>query len=383
MRLKLFSNRRASHLLRSLGALLLVLFAATAKGRPDLGLPPVTPLSKHGDSPAAVALGKALFFERKLSVNNTLSCAMCHIPEQGFAQNELATSVGLEGRVVKRNAPTILNVGYLSSLFHDGREMSLETQVWSPLLSDREMGNHSIGYVLEKVATLEDYASEFEAVYGELNIQTLGSALAAYQRSLVAGNSAFDAWYFEKDQHALSESAQKGFTLFNRHGCASCHTINDSYALFTDEAFHNTGIGHERTMSPKNGTRVVRLSETIVIETEEEFEGEVFNDLGRYEITGDPADRWRYRTPSLRNVALTAPYMHDGSMGTLREVIDFYMQGGFDSPDMDPRMLPFTLDEEEISQLTAFLHSLTSREMDRLVREARHDESHQEWPRNE
>ena len=354
----------------SLWQLLLLLTALLPRaGHCDsgFGLPPL----QYKDSPGAIALGRDLFLDRRLSVNNTLSCAMCHIPEQGFAQNELATSVGLEGRAIKRNAPTLLNIAYMDRLFHDGREMTLENQIWSPLLSEREMGNHSVGLVLRKVTELPGYRSHFEREYGSLDIMTLGSALAAYQRSLVAGDSGFDRWYFGKDENAVSEDAKTGFGLFRRHGCAGCHTIGDDHALFTDQQFHNTGIGYERSMETKPGTRIVKLAETITIETEEAFEGEVFNDLGRYEVTGKPEDRWRYRTPTLRNLALTAPYMHDGSMPSLHEVLEYYIQGGFGGPNQTPQIQPITLDEQEKRQLLAFLDSLTSPHIAALVNATR------------
>ncbi len=345
----------------------ILLLPLTALAERDLGMP-----SQQLDaSDSVITLGKRLFFDRRLSVNGTLSCGMCHIPEQGFTQNQLATPVGLEGKAVKRNSPTLLNVGYLEVLFHDGREFSLENQVWSPLLSPREMGNLSIGLVLERIGYLDNYKAEFERHLGELNAITVGQALAAYQRSLVAADSPFDRWHFGGDESAVSAEAKKGFTLFHRHGCSNCHLIGKSEALFMDHDFHNTGIGFEASMTTKAGQKVVRLTETITITTDETFEGEVFNDLGRYEVTGTPADRWRYRTPTLRNIALTAPYMHDGSMTTLEQVIDFYMQGGIPNPGLDQRMLPFTLNESEMKAMIAFLESLTSSHIDDLITEAR------------
>jgi len=345
-----------------------MLVALSATGRPDLGLPD-RPSGQA--SPELATLGKALFFDRRLSVNGTLSCAMCHVPEQGFAQNQLATPVGLEGRAVKRNSPSLLNVAWQQHLFHDGREFTLENQVWSPLLSPREMGNLSIGLVLEKVGSLDDYAERFSAMEGGLNAHNLGRALAAYQRTLIAADSPFDRWFFSDDEDAVSDDAKAGFELFRNLGCSSCHLVNSEHAMFQDDQFHNTGLGRERAMNDKPGTRVIQLTETISITTDEEFEGEVFNDLGRYEVTGRVEDRWRYRTPTLRNVALTAPYMHDGSMPDLEAVIRFYMQGGFDDEHRDARIVPFALDKEEIASMIAFLESLTSSHIEKLIDDAR------------
>lgn len=346
---------------------LLLLVPGFSAADPGLGLP-------EQPVPAAdsvVTLGKKLFFDRRLSINNTLSCAMCHIPEQGFAQNQLATPVGLEGKAIKRNSPTLLNVSHQRVLFHDGREFSLENQVWSPLLSPREMGNLSIGLVIEKIRGLDDYERAFAESLGDIDAITIGKALAAYQQTLIAADSDFDRWYFNREDAALTAEAKKGFTLFNRHGCSGCHLIGESEALFTDHEFHNTGIGFERSMSTRAGQKVIRLTDTVTITTDETFEGEVFNDLGRYEVTGDPADRWRYRTPTLRNITLTAPYMHDGSLATLNDVIDFYMQGGITNPGLDEQMLPFTLNNAEVTALIAFLESLTSPHIDELIRQAR------------
>ena len=157
---------------------------------PPLGLPAMRLAADNLPTEAKIALGRKLFFDRRLSFNGTLSCAMCHIPEQGFAQNELATPVGIEGRSVKRNAPGLYNVAYRTVLFHDGRERTLESQIWSPLLAVNEMGNPSIGTVLEKLSALEGYQSEFVRVFGEgINVVTLGRALASYQRALLSADS--------------------------------------------------------------------------------------------------------------------------------------------------------------------------------------------------
>ncbi len=334
-------------------ALALALGCSPALFASSSGLPDVKQAS-----PGLIDLGKQLFFDRRLSVNGTLSCGMCHIPEQGFTQNQLTTPVGIEGRKVKRNSPTLLNVAFRNPLFFDGREFTLENQIWSPLLHPREMGNLSVGSVLKRIAGMDPYLSRFEALFPEgLTIQTLGQAIAAYEKTLVAGNSPFDRWYFGGDSSALTPDARNGYRLFVQHGCPQCHTIGSGEAQFTDDDFHNTGIGYERSM-------VTRRSSAL-------FETESLNDLGRYELTGDPADKWKYRTPTLRNIALTAPYMHDGSFPSLESVVRFYMRGGISHEGLDERIRPFSLTEREIAQLVIFLESLTSPAVESLVRDAR------------
>ncbi|MBI4695383.1 MAG: SCO family protein [Gammaproteobacteria bacterium] len=337
---------------------------------PQLGLPPLrAPLP----GAAQIALGRRLFYDRRLSLNDTLSCAMCHVPEQGFTSNETSTPVGIEGRNVRRNAPTILNVGLLDRLFHDARERSLDQQIWGPLLATNEMGNPAIGVVLDKLSALPDYTAEFEAAFPGrgLGVETLGAALAAYERTLVAGGSAFDRWHYAHDAQAMSEAAQRGFALFTgKAGCAGCHTIGADSALFSDQALHNTGLGYARAMAEAPAEREVLLAPGTRLAVEAHTPPPDGNDLGRYEITQDPADRWRYRTPPLRNVALTAPYMHDGSLPDLDAVIAYYDAGGVPNEGLDARIRPLGLTAGERADLRAFLESLTGGDVEALVRDA-------------
>ena len=318
-------------------------------------------------------LGKRLFFDRRLSVNGTLSCAMCHIPEQGFTQNQLSTPVGLKGRSVKRNSPTLINVAYRKILFFDGREFTLENQVWSPLLNAREMGNVSIGSVIRRLQDLDDYNAGFNKIYADgITATTIGRALAAYERTLIAAGSPFDQWYFGKQVSAVSKAVKDGFALFIRHGCGNCHTVEDKHAQFTDDDFHNTGIGYARSMLGQvRETKIIQLAETISIQTSGLFKGDSLNDLGRYEMTGLATDRWKYRTPTLRNITLTPPYMHDGSLSTLDEVIAFYVNGGIVNDGLDEKIKPLKLNSSEIRQLILFLHSLTSPHVQELIKDAR------------
>ena len=218
--------------------------------QPPLGLP-AAPIPKNNPiNSEKIALGRKLFFDRRLSHNNTFSCAMCHIPEQGFSSNEMATAVGIEGQTVRRNSPTIYNAAYASLLFHDGRENTLEQQVWGPLLAKNEMGNPSVGYVVDKIKSLEDYQSLFEQSFGvQANMMNIGQALASYERSLNSANSPFDRWFFGKQTDAVNSETKKGYQLFiGKAKCSQCHHINQSFALFTDNQLHNTGIGYQETM---------------------------------------------------------------------------------------------------------------------------------------
>ncbi len=343
---------------------------------PPLGLPPIPVPDDNPVTADKVQLGRKLFFDRRLSPNNTVSCAMCHVAEQGFSQNELRRPVGFEGRSVRRNAPTIYNTAYLERLFHDGRETSLENQVWAPLLANNEMGNLSIGVVIERIQSLDDYSERFRKAFGRgPDMQTIGMALASYERVLVSGDSPFDRWYYAKQDSALDSSAKRGFEIFRGKGrCVACHTVTQDFALFTDGKFHNTGIGYFATMRPVDEEFDVLLAPGQVERVESDLERstgtERFRDLGRYEVTGMPEDRWRYRTPTLRNVALTAPYMHDGSLTTLRDVLDFYNRGGVPNEVLDPLIEPLGLSAVEIEDLLAFLRSLTGSNVDVLVSDA-------------
>lgn len=340
-------------------------------GPPPLGLPFVEVPKTNPLTDIKIALGKQLFFDRRLSFNGTLSCAMCHIPEQGFSQNELATPVGFEGRSGKRNSPTLLNVAYRRVLFHDGRELSLENQIWSPLLNPAEMANPSIGIVLARIEKLTDYPCRFQEAFGKgPTVETVGMALASYQRTLLSGNSAFDRWRFAGEKNAMTREARKGFKQFVDKGCSGCHLINDRYADFTDDDFHDTGIGYYQSMLAKESpTRQVSLAPGVQVEAS--IKSPRVNDLGRYEATGNSIDRWKYRTPTLRNVALTPPYMHDGSLPTLTDVINHYNNGGIPHPGQDPRIVPLGLQSSDIRNLVVFLEALTGDNVAELIRQAR------------
>ena len=344
--------------------------------KPPLGLPAVPVPANNPLTKEKISLGRKLFYDRRLSLNNTFSCAMCHVPEQGFTSNEMATAVGIEGRTVRRNSPTLYNIAYARSLFHDSRETTLEQQIWAPLLAHNEMANPSIGYVIEKINNSADYNGLFKEAFGkEPSMETVGMAIASYERTLNSANSAFDRWYYGKDKQALDAKAQRGFQLFNgKANCSSCHSITRNHALFTDNNNHNTGIGYAEAMGKTDKTQRVQVAPGVYVEVAATVITAVAetkpNDLGRYEVTQKPEDRWKYKTPSLRNVSLTAPYMHNGTFATLQQVVEFYNRGGIANENLDPLIKPLNLTALEIADLTAFLESLTGDNVKELVADA-------------
>jgi cytochrome c peroxidase len=340
-------------------------------GLPALPVPKDNPLTRE-----KIALGRKLFYDRRLSLNGTMSCAMCHVPEQGFTSQEQTTAIGIEGRTVRRNAPTIYNVGYLFRLFHDGRESSLENQIWGPFLASNEMGNPSIGAVVDKVKALPDYRGLFEKAFRRVaTMETVSQAIASYERTLLSGNSPFDRWHFGREEGAMSAEAKQGYALFvGKAGCSQCHRIDARSALFTDDLLHNTGIGYRESMAKTPQKTTVQLAPGVTVDVGASIIAQVGDpkpaDLGQYEVTQNPNDRWKYKTPSLRNVALTAPYMHNGSLPGLREVVDFYDAGGVPNENLDFMIRPLGMSEAEKDSLVAFLSALTGENVDVLVADA-------------
>ena len=331
--------------------------------QPPLGLPAVPIPSNNPITVEKIALGRKLFYDRRLSLNNTFSCAMCHVPEQGFTHNELATSVGIEGRSGRRNNPTLYNIAYAKILFHDGREDNLEQQVWGPLLAHNEMGNPSPGIVLRKIRALDDYNGLFENVFNKpLNMETIGMALATYQRSLNSANSPFDQWHFGQNEQAVSDQVKKGFQLFSgKANCIACHTVNKDYALFTNDLLHNTGHGFRVSTQSRPAKQMITIAPGQTFE----IDSNLFDSVSEKKPNLNKVVA--HKTPTLRNVALTAPYMHDGAFKTLKEVIDFYNQGGVPNEDLDPLIKPLGLTESEANDLLSFLNNLSGSNVDELI----------------
>ena len=329
---------------------------------------------------AKIALGRKLFFDRRLSINDTL--CLRHLPHsrsRGSPTTRLRTPVGVEGRAVLRNSPTLYNVAYQEHLFLDGREFSLENQVWQPMTAHNEMAAPSIGYVIRKLVRMRDYEGRFERAFDGRgpDILTIGQALASYQRTLLAADSPFDRWHFGGRADAVDDSVKRGFALFSgKAQCIVCHQIQADHALFIDHRFHNTGLGYAASVSEsKPEVTRVQLAPGVFATLpraaiDAVTQQKLPNDLGLYRITENPGDRWKFRTQTLRNVALTAPYMHNGRFDTLREVIDFYDRGGIPNEVLSPLIRPLNLAEQEKRDLEAFLHSLTGGNVPDIVADA-------------
>jgi cytochrome c peroxidase len=351
-----------------LGTLLVVANALpTITQASSLGLPPLPAPNK-----AQVELGHQLFFDRRLSVNGTLSCAMCHVPAQGFTANELRTSVGMEGVSLRRNAPTLLNVAFVKQLFVDGRAGSLEAQALMPLVHPDEFANPNVTAAMRRIDALATYRVPMQAAFGggRATPARVASALAAYQRTLIAAESPFDRWRFGGEPDALDATAQRGFALFQNLGCVACHTVQAQHALFSDGKFHNVGTqarSQARQMDPVQVQLVPGVVTQITQQALRRIGVADAPDHGRHEVTGKPHDLRAFRTPTLRNVALTAPYMHDGSLDTLDDVLTHYATGGTPSdPAQDPRIRPFVITAAQRAELIAFLQALTSPDAVRL-----------------
>ncbi len=301
-----------------------------------LGLPPLPPARGNQPTAEAIALGRQLFYELKLSRDETLSCASCHRPELHFTDGQ-RVAIGVDRQFGPRNTPTVLNAAYSVAQFWDGRAATLEEQASGPIANPKEM-NLPHAVCLTRLNADQRYRDQFAKVFGPgaITLDKLEKAIASFERTLLSGNSPFDRYQYGGDQSALSAAALRGLAIFtdkNRGNCAACHTIGEQFALFTDGKFHNLGAGMNAA-------------------------GEL-TDHGRHTETGVEADRGAFRTPSLRNVAQTAPYMHDGSLKTLKEVVDFYVGGGNSNPQLDREIKPLKLSAQERADLIAFLESLT------------------------
>ncbi|MEQ9569994.1 MAG: cytochrome c peroxidase [Longimicrobiales bacterium] len=288
-----------------------------------VGLDLHTPALAGSVDPGVVDLGARLFADPVVSRDSTLACASCHRESHRFADPR-PTSTGRGGLRGHRNAPSLLNTAYRTHLFWDGRAGSLEEAVLMPLRDFTELGL-APGVLVRRLDDDPMWRAAFvEAFGGPPTVPRVARALAEYVGSLRSGGTPLDHWLAGDGGRELSPEARRGWDLFRtRAGCASCH----GGALLTDDDFHNTGVSW----------------------------GE---DPGRERTTGRSEDRGRFRTPSLRDVARTAPYMHDGSMATLEDVVDFYDRGGRPNPNLDPRLRPLGLTDEERRDLLAFLRSL-------------------------
>jgi len=290
------------------------------------GLPPLPWPKDNPYSPARAELGKILFFDGRLSANGVVSCAFCHEPGRAFAAST-PLSKGVNGKPGIRHAQTLINRAWGKSQFWDGRAPTLEAQVIVPVTNPDEMGM-TADSVVQRIRGIPGYAPLFAAAFGDrtINFERIAKALATFERTIVSGNSPYDR-YLAGDKSALTKQQKDGLDFFNKKGdCAECH----SGPNFTNEKFANLGIGMDRTHP----------------------------DPGREAITHKHGDFGKFKVPTLRDLAQRAPYMHDGSIKTLGEVLDIYAKGGLPNPHLDTRLTPFYLDEQTKQDLLAFLDSL-------------------------
>lgn len=323
-------------------------------------VPPASPLT-----PAIVALGEKLFFDGRLSGDGTVACATCHDPARAFTDGRPA-SVGIHGRVGQRNAPTVLNALYNKTQFWDGRVNTLEQQAALPITNPFEMGSATIDDAVSRIAGDKDYQSQFMQAFGRgVNKQDMLRAIATYERTLVSFDSPFDQ-FMAGDANAISDSAKRGWELFNTKGrCNLCHALTDSQrdvTVFTDNDFHNIGIG---ILRHRVGALAQQAEHELAQGHLEVVDAAAITSemsvLGRFLITKKQSDIASFKTPDLRNVLVTGPYFHDGSMQSLWDVVDHYNKGdGVTDPWLDEDMQPLALMEPEIDDVLAFLASLTS-----------------------
>ena len=314
-------------------------------------------------TPAKVALGERLFFERRLSADGTVSCSTCHDPARAFTDG-LPTSIGVKGGIGQRNAPTVLNALYDKTQFWDGRVSTLEEQAALPIVNSVEMGQPTLEAA---VAAIDNtYQSGFRSAFGKgPNGPDLLRAIAAYERTQVSFDSPFDH-FVAGDRAAIDDGAKRGWELFNGQGrCNLCHALTDTKAdvtNFTDNDFHNIGINivqHRVVPLAQQAEQLIRSGhaqdiDRAAIQTE-------MSALGRFLVTKKDADIGAFKTANLRDVLVTGPYFHDGSQETLWDVIDHYNKGaGLQNPYLDTDIQPLALTEGQIDDLVAFIASLTS-----------------------
>ncbi len=295
-----------------------------------LGLLPIVWPKDNPYTPAKAELGRILYFDKRLSADSTVACASCHSPEHAFTDGQ-PFSTGIKEQKGGRSAPTIINRGYSLAQFWDGRAATLEEQAKGPIANAIEMGM-TLDAVIDRLRAIPGYRTLFADVFGtaDFTIDHVAMAVATFERTVLSGNSAYDRYKEANDKKALSAAQVRGMKVyFNKAKCDKCHEgLN-----FTTNAYHNLGVGTDKP-NP---------------------------DEGRYAVTKDPKDWGAFKTPTLRDIAETGPYMHDGSFKTLREVVDFYDKGGLLNKNLDPDIKPLKLTVDERDDLVAFLRALSGK----------------------
>lgn len=292
-----------------------------------LGLPAIPWPKDNPYTPEKAELGRLLFFDPRLSADFSVTCASCHSPKFGFSDGA-PVSTGIRGQKGTRSAPTVLNSGYILLQFWDGRSPTLEDQVKGPMANTIEMGtSHEI--VVNRLQTIAGYRPYFNRAFGtdEINIDHVAKAIATFERTLLSGNSAYDR-YKAGDKKAMTNSQIRGMDIFFKKAkCDKCHEGSN----FTDSKFHNLGVGTDAS-NP---------------------------DAGRFVVTNDPKDWGAFKTPTLREIAFTAPYMHDGSLKNLRQVVEFYDKGGLQNKNLDADVKRLKLSDRDKEDLVEFMRALS------------------------
>jgi cytochrome c peroxidase len=310
-----------------LGAAVVVGQSSKDTFKVPLGLTPILWPKDNPYSADKAELGRFLYYDKRLSADNSVSCASCHAPEKGFTDN-LPVSVGIKGQKGGVSAPTVINRGYGMLQFWDGRANSLEAQAVGPMANPIEMG-HTHDGVVSRLRQIAGYRELFKKAYGteEIDLDRVAKAIATFERTVVSGNAPYDK-YRAGNKKALTASQIRGLDVyFNKAKCDACHEGPN----FTANSFHNLGVGSQKATP----------------------------DVGRFAVTKDPADWGAFKTPTLREIANTAPYMHDGSLATLEEVVDYYDKGGVKNKNLDERLKPLNLTAQDKKDLVEFMKSLS------------------------
>lgn len=346
----------------NLGVLLFI-YATGLWANDLLGLPVLSIPNNNPQTLEKIALGEQLFNDKRLSQDGSISCASCHDKDKAFTDGQ-QVALGIKQQAGFRNAPTVVNAAFYQRLFLDGRAASLEEQALGPFLNPIEHGLKSAQELVAIVNTDPNYKTQFAQVFNidedKITAELIAQAIASFERTLIAGNSAFDRYLFGRDRSALTQSEARGMRLFRRKGnCSNCHEIGGVNALLMDNRFYNLGVGFERINSEiAEFVASVRAGDSP---DDFDFTEAQRAELGRFNITRVIADIGKFKTPTLRNIALTAPYLHDGSLQTLEEVVEYYDQGGEKNPFLDSAIFPLHFTDQEKQDLVAFLKALTSR----------------------
>ena len=349
--------------------------AVSAESSVPLGLPEAIYPEANPQTQAKIALGDRLFHDKRFSSTGNVSCASCHDVGKAFTDSPLKVSEGILNLTGTRNAPTVVNSVYFTKLFWDGRSPDLEDQALHPFTNPVEMGLKTHQPILRIVRRDSDYVKAFRNVFGKtgeaITIKEVVQAIASFERTLISGNSPFDRWRYGGEADALSSRQKRGLDIFVNQGrCVSCHVIEETQAIFTDNLFHNVGVGINDIQKevPALADHFLNAKMTMGEVDIRVLTDKRTSELGRFAVTRQFDDLGSFKTSTLRNIAATPPYMHDGSLKTLRDVVIHYNNGGVTKKGapvndfLSGGIRPLNLTEGQIDDLVAFLESLSSPE---------------------